>query len=133
MIKKSSEVIRLYTNIPAISSELIDVVKLFVRSGSFEVVADTSMAEIVHHFFQKDKRCVNLIAFNGINYQNEFDLPSPCDEVEYKRLVKRYAKLCVYNACVKIFDIHMPWGALTGIRPTKLAWELVQNGEDFKA
>lgn len=26
----------------------------------------------------------------------------------------------------------MPWGALTGIRPTKLAWELTKQGEDFK-
>ena len=133
MIKKSSEVIRLYTNLPSISSELIDVLKLFVRSGSFEAVNDTSMAEIVHNFYQKDNHCVNVIAFNGTNYQNEFDLPSLCDDIEYKRLLKRYAKLCMYDICVKVLAVHMPWGALTGIRPTKLAWELLQNGEDFKS
>jgi len=133
MIKKSSEVIHLYTNLSSISSELIDVLKLFVRSGSFETTSDTSMAEIVHNFFQKDNHCVNIIAFNGTNYQNEFDLPSFCDDIEYKRLLKRYAKLCMYDTCVKVFGIHMPWGALTGIRPTKLAWELLQKGEDFKS
>ena len=42
-------------------------------------------------------------------------------ELERKRYEKRYAKLSLYRALCDILHTSLPWGALTGIRPTKLA------------
>lgn len=44
-----------------------------------------------------------------------------CGEIEKKRYLKRYTKLCLYKALEKHFNVKLPWGALTGIRPVKFA------------
>ena len=52
----------------------------------------------------------------------------------HKRYQKRYLKLALYKLLKKRTGIAPPWGALTGIRPTRLAYELTESGEDpFKA
>jgi coproporphyrinogen dehydrogenase HemZ len=40
--------------------------------------------------------------------------------LEHKRNAKRAAKISAYRALSKHFGVSMPWGSLTGIRPTKL-------------
>lgn len=40
--------------------------------------------------------------------------------LEQKRSAKRAAKISAYRALSKYFGMSMPWGSLTGIRPTKL-------------
>ena len=60
------------------------------------------------------------VSFQGLT--KTFSYPySYSDEIERKRLEKRYAKLSVYKALTDILGVTLPWGALTGIRPTKLA------------
>lgn len=132
MIETIGKVTRIYTDVSSISSELIDVLKLFIRNGEFLECTDKTIADIVHEFHQNNNYYVNHIYFAGMELENKFILPNNCSEIEFKRLLKRYAKLAVYQICVKIFGLHMPWGALTGIRPTKLAWEYCQNGDDYK-
>ena len=132
MIDASGRVTKLFTNVNNLSSELIDVAKLFIREGTFEFCDDVSDADICHIFNQENDVIKNVCTFCDVEYVNSFTLPSECDGIEKKRLIKRYAKLCVYFCLVKKFNLHMPWGALTGIRPTKLAWELTKQGEDFK-
>lgn len=132
MIDASGRVTKLFTNVNNLSSELIDVAKLFIREGTFEFCGDVSDADICHIFNQENDVIKNVCTFCDVEYGNSFTLPSECDGIEKKRLIKRYAKLCVYFCLVKKFNLHMPWGALTGIRPTKLAWELTKQGEDFK-
>lgn len=123
---------KLYTDLPSIASELIDVVKLFIREGQFEYCEIPEKSDFVHKFIQQGNEITNYCFFCGEDYSNVFTLPENCTDIELKRFVKRYAKLSVYFCCVKKFGIHMPWGALTGIRPTKLAWEIMQAGRDFK-
>ncbi len=50
--------------------------------------------------------------------------------LEEKRVYKRFAKLSVYKALCEYFNVTMPWGALTGIRPVKLAY---QQGDNYRA
>lgn len=50
------------------------------------------------------------------------------DEFAYKREVKRFAKTAVYKALKDYTKAIMPWGSLTGIRPTKLAYEYLSCG-----
>lgn len=52
------------------------------------------------------------------------------DNLERKRYEKRNIKLAVYRALSDYYGRQMPWGALTGIRPCKLAYqELERTGE----
>lgn len=41
---------------------------------------------------------------------------------------KKLTKISLYELLSKFFDKEMPWGALTGIRPTKLAHDLIKKG-----
>ena len=45
------------------------------------------------------------------------------DNLERKRYEKRNIKLAVYRALSDYYGRQMPWGALTGIRPCKLAYQ----------
>ena len=52
------------------------------------------------------------------------------------RYLKRYAKLALFDILQAIFPQKiLPWGSLTGIRPTKLYYELIKecNGDSSKA
>lgn len=52
-------------------------------------------------------------------------------EIEYKRYARRFAKIAVYETLSALTGQKMPWGALTGIRPTKLAYGEREAGRDF--
>lgn len=63
----------------------------------------------------------------------QFDIPADCSFLLQKRLRKRTAKLSVFRILLKFTGIHLPWGSLTGIRPTKLIYErLSQSREQIK-
>ena len=52
------------------------------------------------------------------------------------RYEKRYAKLCLFSLLQDLnINTILPWGSLTGIRPTKLYYELIKenNGDYMKA
>ncbi len=46
-----------------------------------------------------------------------------CGALDKKRHVKRYAKLSLYLFLSEALKVELPWGALTGIRPTKLYYQ----------
>ncbi|MBE7082233.1 MAG: coproporphyrinogen dehydrogenase HemZ [Clostridiales bacterium] len=52
------------------------------------------------------------------------------NELERKRYTKREVKKALYEMLSKKFNKSLPWGCLTGIRPTKVAYELIENGID---
>ena len=77
----------------------------------------------------------------GDNYVNEVDLNGQAiveteriyefsNELEKKRVLKRAIKLACYKLLSKINKTDLPWGSLTGIRPTKLAYDLIADGLD---
>ena len=108
-----------------LENDIAEVVNLFTTVENIN---------LVHKVTISDNKIVNTVTVNGnvYAYGNLISLPS--DQIIRKRLIKRYAKLSVYKALCKVYDKQMPWGALTGIRPTKLAYmELEESGafEDF--
>ena len=54
------------------------------------------------------------------------------DELHKIRLRKRHAKICLFNLLQKVTGKVVPWGSLTGIRPTKLAVQIQSEGLDWK-
>ncbi len=110
------------TDLLKYKSDLEEVVDLF---------APASEANIRHMFSQSDKKVVNTVVIDGKayaygNYVGDID-----DDVERKRLVKRYAKLSLYKALSAYYGQDKPWGALTGVRPTKLAYTEMEKEGDF--
>ena len=56
---------------------------------------------------------------------------APDDELAMKKYTKRAMKNAIYRALRQRFGHGAPWGSLTGIRPTKLARELIaQKGRE---
>ncbi len=53
------------------------------------------------------------------------------NELEHKRVIKQYAKLCLYEFIVQLSKKSLPWGALTGIRPTKLYYREGEHAQEF--
>lgn len=101
--------------------ELMDVVRLF------EGASDLSLS---HTMTYDGTTFVNRYTVDGkeIGYSRAGRADG---ELAYKSLAKRYAKLGLYRALSERFQKTLPWGALTGIRPTRLARAEREAGRDF--
>ena len=108
------------TDCKFLENELLDVVRLFKRRPE----------TLTHSFcFQEGVFC-NTFVVDGCAYTFE-DRGQVCDELEFKRLERRFAKLRLYRILSELYGEEMPWGALTGIRPTKLAYTELEKGKNF--
>ena len=111
----------LNTNSEYLRPEIMDVLRLF----------DKEEEEFTHYFSYSGGKFYNVIEYMSQFYDFE-DSFNPADELEFKRYAKRFAKLAFYKVLSKTTHITLPWGALTGIRPTKLAWTELSAGRDYK-
>ena len=109
----------LTTNCAFLENELLEVARLFKRRP----------LSIVHTFRFEDGVFYNDYTVDGKEFSFE-DRGQVCDELHFKRLERRYAKLALYAVLSDLYGEKMPWGALTGIRPTKLAYMEQEEGGD---
>lgn len=109
----------LQTNCPYLQNEIMDVVRAF----------NAEECDFVHYFSYSRGKFLNCVEFEGKIYDfcEEFE---PADDEEYRRFAKRFSKLAIYSVLSAKFG-ELPWGALTGIRPTKLAYGELNCGRDF--
>lgn len=66
--------------------------------------------------------------YKGLKRSFTYDFPFT-ERIEAKRFEKRFAKISLYKLLREYYKKDLPWGALTGVRPTKLAR---QQGEGFE-
>ncbi|MBO7213912.1 MAG: coproporphyrinogen dehydrogenase HemZ [Clostridia bacterium] len=80
---------------------------------------------------QEEKGCfyVDSVTINGNAFSFE-NYHEPTDNLDKKRFEKRFSKLALYLALTKHYNVKLPWGALTGIRPVKMARDLGENFEN---
>ncbi|MCD7729248.1 MAG: coproporphyrinogen dehydrogenase HemZ [Clostridia bacterium] len=112
----------LNTNCEFLRADVMDAVRLF---GCEE-------EDFTHTLTYKDGAFINTVEYNGSVHSEA----EPClysGETEYKRYARRYAKLAFYNVLSKAKGVTFPWGALTGIRPTKMAYTEMERGGDYVA
>ncbi|MCH5153285.1 MAG: coproporphyrinogen dehydrogenase HemZ [Clostridiales bacterium] len=119
---------KLYTNFPY-PTEIHDVVKLFF--DDVELCDDISVANICVGENATQTVFKYEASFNGATEMQSVDVVG-VDELQAIRLRKRFAKIATYNLLVSVTGKSMPWGSLTGIRPTKLADQLSREGLDWK-
>ena len=111
------------TDLKFCESELNEVINMFAGADGLK---------IRHIFSEKDDRVVNTVVVNGKSYAFGNLLTGVKNDIERKRYVKRYAKLSLYKALSAVYGIKLPWGALTGIRPTKLAYQQLEETGEFR-
>lgn len=108
------------TDIPRLEGELNEIY------NEFSVAEDM---QIYLSFIENDKfeyAVTYADEKKSYSYEKNYD-----GELERKRLIKRYAKLSLYDFLSEKLDVRLPWGALTGIRPTKLYYQQGENSEQF--
>ena len=109
------------TNCSFLENELMDVVRLFKNRPN----------ELQHTYRYEGGVFYNEFIVDGQAFSFK-DEGQVCDELEFKRLERRFAKLALYEILSNKYGEQMPWGALTGIRPTKLAYTEQEKGGDFR-
>ncbi len=111
------------TDLPEFEKELIDEINIFEDAESFN---------IRHLFKESENKYTNTVVVNGKAYAFGNIARKTNDEIYNNRLKKRYAKLAIYKALSLYTGKSYPWGSLTGIRPNKLARQLVEETGEFE-
>ena len=110
--------IRLITQFPEFENEYVDVVNAFSPYAKL----DENGLEIQILRENVDNICNISIKYG--DFHNTQSLKLTNDALVDKRYLKRISKTLLYQALVNLTNVSLPWGSLTGIRPTKLAREL---------
>ncbi len=76
----------------------------------------------------ESKICV-LAGDKTTQHLAQFSIPAEASALLKKSLFKRKIKNHLYEVLSKISGKALPWGSLTGVRPTKFARDLVERGE----
>lgn len=111
----------LNTNCEALREEIMLVIRAF----------DCEDEDFTHYFSSSCGKFFNSIEYAGRFYDFEEEYKAD-DELVFKRLAKRSCKLAFYKVISSAKGKSLPWGALTGIRPTKLAYNEIADGRDFE-
>ncbi len=111
----------LNTNCEALREEILLVIRAF----------DSENEDFTHYFSSSGDKFLNVIEYDGKFYDFEEEYKAE-NELIFKRLAKRACKLSFYKVLSEVKGYGLPWGALTGIRPTKLAYNEITSGGDYK-
>ncbi len=104
--------------------DMQDLVNLFYE--------ETDASFSLTHSFKLDGNDVeSVIKVNesGESFLSVFSVPSEFDDLRRKSFLKRSFKNQLYDILKKKSGKTLPWGSLTGVRPTKFARDLVERGE----
>ena len=117
--------ISIRTNCEKYKNELEEVVRAFspyltISEDGIPVRAD---------LFQKEnfaRTSISAPDFHEIS--REYSLDNSLSELHKKRYLKRFLKRDLYDFFSQITGVSLSYGSLTGIRPTKLLYELIDEG-----
>ena len=130
--------IAISTNRSEYRNDIAEEIRLFL--GLAEIVLleeiDPSSAKIVFdlQLLQTGLHYTAVARANEFESMETFDLSENATALEKKKLEKRALKLACYHLLKRMYpDVATPWGSLTGIRPTKLFRELMQQGGEESA
>lgn len=128
--------LRMRTDNPEFYSDLCDVLRLFYGDVTVEDCSGREAApggDLFDHDLTMDG---DTWVDSWRHGSRSAQLRTPVchgHPLEVKRLRKRAAKLCLYNLLKGETGIRPPWGSLTGIRPTRLLYEGMEQGLNRQA
>src|SRR5690554_3073856 len=115
-------------------------VKITSNKSKFEL----DLYHLAKSFYPTLKICISLnqtsvqnqvktkiiVKLQDFEKQDEYENPLNTNHQNHEKQCKIIAKQCLYKTLSKISNKSLEWGILTGIRPTQLARELIENGVD---
>ncbi len=105
-----------------LSQELMDVCRLFEGANALPI----------SHIIKEDgARFAGVFCIDGETFPYSYE-DTARTETEQKSLTKRYAKLALYKILSEKYHKTLPWGSLTGIRPTRLAYASIEKTGEFE-
>ncbi len=99
-------------------SELIRQFDAYDPSDSFSVELITGGGEM--------RNAKITVSGEKFSFVNDGFIPS--DKLGFRKITLRFLKNSLYKALNAVFKRDLPWGALTGVRPSRLAYELLRGG-----
>ena len=111
------------TNDPILEEELLRLLHFFKN----ELKIDEFDKDIRHECVQNNDIVTNNIYIDNNLVHSRTDKLNTKNDILRKRYYKRFAKLSLYEALCNTYHIQLAWGSLTGIRPTKLFYELMDE------
>lgn len=98
----------------------------------FESRTDMDVNLAVDYFHEGQNFCIYVKADTFNNFSKRYSFPFRADDVlEYKRNEKRFLKIAIYRTLAFLTGVRLPYGCLTGIRPTKLFCEIENNFDKY--
>lgn len=103
-------------------NDMQDLVNLFYAE-------EDSPFSVEHSSKQDGQVVTSVLKVGDKDFIKTFVIPSDADKLLEKSLLKRNFKNHLYEVLSDISKKSLPWGSLTGVRPTKFARDLVERGE----
>ena len=124
--------IRVRTRTPEFISDIGDMLRLFLGDVQIVEAAADEEADYEHEIIEREGRIADRWSHGDLAH--EIEQPSPTGTpVEIRRARKRQVKRTLYELLKEMTGMQLPWGALTGIRPTRLLYEALDAGLDMEA
>lgn len=124
--------IAVQTSLPAFQNDIGDVVRLFYGEGAAVEETQQADARLTHIHEDADgewRETFVLTDCSGRTEQNTLSAPAVSGGLEEKRQKKRLIKRCCYMLFKRLSGRQPAWGSLTGIRPTRLYYQQLENGK----
>lgn len=122
---------RLWTSTPRadFAKEIYDVAGIFYPQVDIVPGPDEAELCVIHQETVEGTRRRSLLSLSGlVSAELRYEDAVLSDAVRDKRLCKRKLKVALYRLLKEHSGIQPPWGALTGIRPTRLVYEGMSGG-----
>ncbi len=124
--------IRVRTRTPEFISDIGDMLRLFLGDVQIVEAAPGEEADYEHEIIEREGRIADCWSHGDLAH--EIEQPSPTGTpVELRRARKRQVKMALYELLKEMTGMQLPWGALTGIRPTRLLYEALDAGLSMEA
>lgn len=122
------------TELPQFANDIADVVRLFYGEGAAVTGDEPHDAELIHaHRLEAGmwRESAGLsCGGQSVFYALSAAATAPGDgALEEKRQLKRLVKRCCYELLKRWAGRQPAWGALTGIRPTRLYYQQLERGK----
>ncbi len=134
-----SDMIAIILSDKAYENDVYPLVKAFYPSEVIKVydqteprdltICNASVGEIkltIEMELGKDQFELSVSSKGELLLRNSLTLTKQLEKPQYKNAMKRF----LYSNISELTGQELPWGILTGIRPTKLVYDLIEQGKD---
>ncbi|MBO7526358.1 MAG: coproporphyrinogen dehydrogenase HemZ [Clostridia bacterium] len=113
-----------------LSHDIYDVFHMFLNDCNLD--ENKPFVNFVMEQNKANISCILNVDFDGgtKRFEKYSTIKEYKNELEQKRYIKREVKKFIYEELSNYYNKKLPWGCLTGIRPTSIAYEMIEHGLD---